>query len=259
LRHWSRRPWLHFRKQGLARLTYAGLVPWREWGRWTNFPPSVRPHPNMGVAVDQRDLVPHPHPPRHNVQPRHRSLRWNPIPRRQRAPWRRPASGRENISRLGGNPLATPGLKLARGVPSSLGKPRCQASTDASHSRIIRHGRSTRRYLMAAEWPIGQVAWTAVESSLDDGLLRAPTGLRALDKQRSCHNKRSLLAAPWPTRGHRTRCPSRGISCRRSPSSCGRRPWDSGPSSKDIAHQRCGLAHARVEVRSNDVLALRVG
>jgi hypothetical protein len=35
--------------------------------------------------------------------------------------------------------------------------------------------------------------------------------------------------------------------------------WDSGPSREDTAHERCGLAHARVKVRSSDVLALRGG
>ena len=66
LRHCSRRTWLHARKYRAARFPHAGLIPWTGDERWADFPAAVRPHPRVGVAVDQRELVPHLHPPGHD-------------------------------------------------------------------------------------------------------------------------------------------------------------------------------------------------
>jgi hypothetical protein len=55
---------------GAGRFPPAGLIPWRGDRRWTDLPAAVRPHPRVGIAVQQWDLVPRPHPPRHDIQPR---------------------------------------------------------------------------------------------------------------------------------------------------------------------------------------------
>jgi hypothetical protein len=139
LRHCSRLTWLHARRYGAARFPHAGLIPWKGDGRWADFPAAVRPHPRVGVAVDQRELVPHLHPPRHDIQPWLRPVRWNPAPCRQHTPWSCPASRREDVARLGGNPSAIPRRTLGHTVPAPRGKRPFAAPTQAwsSHPCII--------------------------------------------------------------------------------------------------------------------------
>jgi hypothetical protein len=139
LRHCSRLTWLRARKDRAARFPRAGFIPWNGDGRWADFPAAMRPHPRVGVAVDQRELVPDLHPPGHDIQPWLRPVRWNPAPCRQHTPWRCPASRREDIARLGGDPSAMPRRTPGHAVPASRGKRPFAAPTQAwsSHPCII--------------------------------------------------------------------------------------------------------------------------
>jgi hypothetical protein len=118
LRYCSRRTWLQARKYRAARFRYAGLISWTGDGRWADFPAAVRPHPRVGVAVDQRKLIAHLRPPGHDIQPWLRPARWNPAPCRQHTPWRCPASRREDIAWLGGDPSAIPRRTPGQTVPA---------------------------------------------------------------------------------------------------------------------------------------------
>ena len=83
--------------------------------------PPIRRSPTStrGRSVEQRQRIPHPHPPRHDIQPRPRPVRWKPAPRWQHTWRRRPASRREGPARLGGNPLAIPRRTPGRAAPGS--------------------------------------------------------------------------------------------------------------------------------------------
>jgi hypothetical protein len=146
LRHCSRLTWLIAGRYRAPRFSHAGLLTWRSGGRWADFPAAMRPHPRVGVAVDQRKLVPDLHPPGHDIQPWLRPVRWNPAPCRQHTPWRCPASRREDIAWLGGDPSAMPRRTPGHAVPASRGKRPFAAPTQAwsSHPCII-------------DWAVGSV------------------------------------------------------------------------------------------------------
>jgi hypothetical protein len=121
---------------GVKRLPRAGGIAWKGGRRWTDLPPAARPHPRVGVTVQQRELIPHPHPPRHDIQPWLGPVRGNPAPRRQHTVWRRPASRREHVARLGGDTPAIPRRTLGA-VPASRGKRPWKAPTQPLHACII--------------------------------------------------------------------------------------------------------------------------
>jgi hypothetical protein len=68
------------------------------------------PHPCMRVAVDERELIPRPHPPGHQVKAGACALWRKPVPSRHPPRWRAPASRREREAWLGGNRPAPPGF-----------------------------------------------------------------------------------------------------------------------------------------------------
>jgi hypothetical protein len=78
--------------------------------RRPDLPGRMPPHPCVRVAVDERQVVPHPRPPGHQIKTRCRALGWQPVPGRQDS-WRRCPSARgENEAWLGGDPPAPPGF-----------------------------------------------------------------------------------------------------------------------------------------------------
>jgi hypothetical protein len=84
-------------------------VPQLRVGR-PDFPAAMPPHPCVRVAVDERELIPRPHPQGHQVKPRSRTLWRQPVPSRKRPRWGFPSTRRQHHSRLGGNRPAPPGF-----------------------------------------------------------------------------------------------------------------------------------------------------
>jgi hypothetical protein len=90
--------------------------------RRPDLPGPMPPHPCVRVAVDERQVVPGPRPPGHQVKTRCRALGWEPVPGRQGSRWRCPAARRENDARFGGDPPAPPGF----GCRPELSAARCE-------------------------------------------------------------------------------------------------------------------------------------
>jgi hypothetical protein len=87
----------------------APTVPQLHLGR-PDLPGPMPPHPGVRVAIDERELIPHPHPPGHQVKAGARPLWGEPVPSRQHPWWRAPSARRQHQARLRGNRPAPPGF-----------------------------------------------------------------------------------------------------------------------------------------------------
>jgi hypothetical protein len=91
------------------------------------------PHPCVRVAVDERQLIPRPHPQGHQVKAEACTLWREPVPCRQLPRWRAPSPRRKHQARLRGNRLAPPRFGCRHWTLAARCEPRNPARTTPSH------------------------------------------------------------------------------------------------------------------------------
>jgi hypothetical protein len=106
----------------------APTVPQLHLGR-PDLPGPIPPHPCVRVAVDERQLIPRPHPQEDQIKAGARTLWREPVPSRQHPRWRAPSARRKHQARLGGNRLAQPGFGCRQWPLAVRCEPRKPAST----------------------------------------------------------------------------------------------------------------------------------
>jgi len=92
-------------------------------------------HPCVRVAVDERQVIPRPRPPGHQIKARCGTLWWQPVPGRQHPGRRCPSARRKDQAWLGGNPLAPPGFASRRG-PSAARSVPCNPARTTRPSHV---------------------------------------------------------------------------------------------------------------------------
>ena len=88
-------------------------VPQLHLGR-SNLPGPTLPHPCVRVAVDEREPIPRPHPQRHQVKARARTLWRKPVPSWEHPRWRTPPTRRKHQAWLRGNWPTPPRFRCRR-------------------------------------------------------------------------------------------------------------------------------------------------
>jgi hypothetical protein len=103
-------------------------VPQLHIGR-PNLPGPTLPHPCVRVAVDEREPIPRPHPQRHQVKARARTLWRKPVPSWEHPRWRTPPTRRKHQAWLRGNWPTPPRFRCRHRPPAACCEPCNPAKT----------------------------------------------------------------------------------------------------------------------------------